>query len=201
MDATVCSRVFFFRDRIESNIKPSSSSLRQRWCVFFSLSLALSFSRGFVFVFQVASRPFSSRGETFFHHRLGSPRDWRERWCRFLSSGASSFAFGANERSEATRGGFEDRERFCFRCLRFAALCRARARFGRLEEGSRLVSMCISLFYFGCYFFFELNKPSRRYLYSRERVGIVLTQRRMHLFLLSVLFRAKPVESNARRGA
>ena len=75
----------------------------------------------------------------------------------------------------------------------------ARARFGRLEEGSRLVSMCISLFYFGCYFFFEFNKPSRRYLYSRERVGIVLTQRRMHLFLLSVLFRAKPVETNARR--
>ena len=149
---------------IESNRTSSNPPLRlfANGGAFFFSSLSLaSFSRGFVFVFQVASRPFSSRGETFSHHRLGSPRDWRERWCRFLSSGASSsssssFAFGANERSEATRGGFEDRERFCFRCLRFAALCRARARFGRLEEGSRLVSMCISLFYFGCYFFLSL---------------------------------------------
>ena len=117
------------------------------------------------------------------------------------SSSSSSFAFGANERSEATRGGFEDRERFCFRWSRG---------FGKLEEGSRLVSICISLFLFGCYFFLSLiHRVAKIFICTREKKEFLdgiffvrrLTQRRMmHLFLLSVVvFRAKPFETNARR--
>ena len=61
----------------------------------------------------------------------------------------------------------------------------------------------VSLFFNWVLLFLSLDSvtTSRRYFYSRERVDIVLTQRQMHLFLLSVLFRAKPVETNARRGA
>ena len=60
----------------------------------------------------------------------------------FLSSGASPFAFGANERSDATRESFEDREVL----LSVVALCRARARaLWEAEEGYHLVSFCISL--------------------------------------------------------
>ena len=90
------------------------------------------------------------------------------------------------------------------------ALPRARARFGRREEGSRLVSICISLFLFGCYFFLSLiHRVAKIFICTREKKEFLdgiffvrrLTQRRMmHLFLLSVVvFRAKPFETNARR--
>ena len=66
---------------------------------FFSLSLSLaSFSRGFVFVFQVASRPFSSRGETFSHRRRR-----RVNRKRGVSSGGVVFCRPARRRRRRRR--------------------------------------------------------------------------------------------------
>ena len=155
--------------KIESNIKPSSS-LHKGGA--FSLSLCLSRSlarsRGFVFVFQVASRPFSSpcgglsssssssrnlkRGSYRVMSICRPARRRRRRRRRRLHSARTSVP---------RRRAGEDRERFCFRWSRG---------FGKLEEGSRLVSICISLFLFGCYFFLSLIHRVAKiiYLYSRE---------------------------------
>ena len=121
-----------------------------------------------------------------------------------MSSGASSFAFGANERSDATRGGFEDRR-----------IERGFAFGGRAASGGSkkdLVSFrFVSLFfYLGVTFFLSLiHRVAKIFICTREKKEFLdgiffvrrLTQRRMmHLFLLSVVvFRAKPFETNARR--
>ena len=61
-----------------------------------SLSRSLARSRGFVFVFQVASRPFSSpRGETFSHRRVNRKRG--------VSSGDVDFCRPARRRRRRRR--------------------------------------------------------------------------------------------------